>query len=69
MICYKLEWRQADHSAQLVVSLPDFSLPAAADLPGVVDKQSSLLKLLLTPTPKVLSVKGVLVATFGGVCA
>ena len=28
-----------------VVSLPDFSLPAAADLPGVVDEHASLLQV------------------------
>ena len=32
-------------AAQRVVSLPDLSLPAAADLPGVVDEHASLLKL------------------------
>ena len=35
----------ADLAAQRVVSLPDFSLPTAADLPGVVDEHGSLLKL------------------------
>ena len=39
------QWIVADRAAQRVVSLPDFSLPAAADLPGVVDEHASLLQL------------------------
>ena len=38
-------WIVADRAAQQVVSLPDFSFPAAADLPGVVDEHASLLQL------------------------
>ena len=38
----------ADQAAQWVVSLPDFSLPATADLPEVVGKHSSLLKFTNT---------------------
>ena len=34
-----------DRAAQRVVSFPDFSLPAAADLPGVADEHASLLQL------------------------
>ena len=41
----RYQWIVADRTAQRVVSLPDFSLPAAADLPGVVDEHASLLQL------------------------
>ena len=41
----KLPMIVADRAAQRVVSLPGFSLPAAADLPGVVDEHAPLLQL------------------------
>ena len=39
------QWIVANSAQQRVVSLPDFSLPAAAELPGIFDKDSPLLKL------------------------
>ena len=55
---------------QRVVSLPDFSLPAAADLPGVVDEHASLLQLYKRRRQRFFrqSVQEVLVAIFEGVC-
>ena len=55
----------ADRAAQRVVSLPDFSLFATADLPGAV-----CLNFTKTAVNRFfrLSVKEVLVAIFGGVC-
>ena len=70
----------ADRAAQRVVSLPDFSWSAAANIPGVVDAHSCLLvnvgKLTLpTTTSTVFFAKSVqevlvvfLMAIFGGVC-
>ena len=56
----------AYRAAQRVVSLPDFSLPAAADLPGVVDKHTSLLQLYQRCSQRFFrqSVQEVLVAIF-----
>ena len=52
-----------------VVSLPDFSLPAAADLPGVVDEHASLLHLYQRRRQRCFcqSVQEVLMAIFEGV--
>ena len=60
----------ADRAAQRVVSLPDFSLPAAADLPGVVDEHASLLQLDQHRRQLSFrrSVQEVLVAIFEAVC-
>ena len=60
----------ADRAAQRVVSLPDFSLPATADLPGVVDEHAPLLQLYQRRRQRYFrqSVQEVLVAIFEGVC-
>ena len=66
----RYQWIVADRAAQRVVSLPDFSLPAAADLPGVVDEHASLLHLYQRRRQRFFrqSVQEVLVAIFEGVC-
>ena len=66
----RYQWIVADRAAQRVVSLPDFSLPTAADLPGVVDEHASLLQLYQRRRQRFFrqSVQEVLVATFEGVC-
>ena len=60
----------ADRAAQRVVSLPGFSLPAAADLPGVVDERGSLLQLYQRRRQRFFrqSVQEVLVAIFERIC-
>ena len=45
---FSFHWIAAERAAQLLVSLPDFSLPAGAHFPGVMDEHSSLLKLYYT---------------------
>ena len=52
------------------MSLPDFSLPAAVNLPGVVDEHASLLQLYQRCLQRFFrqSVQEVLVAIFEGVC-
>ena len=58
-----------DRAAQRVVSVPDFSLPAAADLPGVVDEHASLLQLYQCCRQRFFrQFQEVLVAIFEGVC-
>ena len=66
----RYQWIVADRAAQRVVSSPDFSLPAAADLPGVVDEHASLLQLYQRRRQRFFrqSVQEALVATFEGVC-
>ena len=66
----RYQWIVADRAAQSVVSLPDFSLPAAADLPGVVDEHASLLHLYQRRRQRFFrqSVQEVSVANFEGVC-
>ena len=60
----------ADRAAQRVVSLPNFSLPAAAHLPGVVEEHASLLKLYQRRHQRFFrqSVQEIFVAIFKGVC-
>ena len=64
----RYQWIVADRAAQRVVSLPDFSLPAAADLPGVVDEHASLLQLYQRRRQRFFrqSVQEVLMAIFEG---
>ena len=66
----RYQWIVADRAAQRVLSLPDFSLPAAADLPGVLDKHASLLQLYQRCSQQFFrqSVQEVLMAIFEGVC-
>ena len=65
----RYQWIVADRAAQRVVSLPDFSLLAAADLPGV-DEHASLLQLDQHRRQRSFrrSVQEVLVAIFEAVC-
>ena len=62
----RYQWIVANRAAQRVVSLLDFSLLAAADLPGVVDEHASPLQLYGRRRQRFLrqSVQEVLVAIF-----
>ena len=66
----RYQWIVADRAAQRAVSLPDFRLPDAAALPGVVDEHSSLLAQYKRRRQSFFrqSTQEVLVTIFEGIC-